>query len=829
MFTIVIGDGLTNEFLSPEIQFQASPHNVGLQEVERLVGSGQEFGNGPLPTFLNAVLAASRRSDNSSLLFFKSDDVDFIEPLTETAVSIEILPAPLPDLPVQDFREAVGRLAGIDPMNRGVNSDELQFLIVGSHTEKRILSTAMFLKNALGYANVAVCSHLVGSSTKAAHFTTLRQIFLSAGITVFLDLKEAAEFVGIDPAPFDEFSCSPCIIEPLEAQNALGKEQKAIVEHLCMHWTCTKLKPLQGGFSGSLLFLAEGWKGEARTEPMVIKIDNFPIMRRELEGYQQVFDYFGRHIPTFSNPVAIGDFIGIGMDLATMEGNPETLQDSFEQGNDERFTTRLDKVLELSTAKLYRNTQTLRWVAPYRRFHLHTDEQLQWLRENVACIDSYRLPGFRDKLVQDSEDIVNMLRLVAANEDSLESEFCIAHGDLNLKNIICDDIDNVWLIDWTHSGHHPAELDFAKLENEVKFVISKQFDQDDLPRLCKFEEYLLSNRIPALADDLPDILEFVQIDERYRNILDAVRRIRETCFSLKQDDHDWLVYRTALLKYALHTLSFDAHRNLGECDPTQLLHAFFSVESLVFTLVADDFHLKIRGERPESYPQRQRILIDEAPWGIACPDYAPPYYVAPTVLENAGTWADPENPSLEFERPQNPRGRTGIAGRGMLGKWGQNHMVSAVVTRTDGASGELEIVLGRRENDRDFSVPKGFVIPGEDIDAALVRILATEIGWQSVPGSGDTIAEGYQYDARQTDHAWVETHSRLIHQGAGSTSSQINPGSSFDEVDWWPLNAKSVNNLPANQAFLVREAVRQLRETGAMEASSANALLAKTG
>ncbi len=855
MFTIVIGDGLTNEFLSPEIQFQASSLHVGPQEIDRLLGSGQDFGTGPLPTFLREVVAANGRGVNTSLLLLQdaedSTDAVFIEPVKEVAKAAEVLHAPYPDLPLHDFRQAVERLTGMDPVMTEPDKSDLRFLLVGGHTEKRILGIAMFLKNILGYANVAVCSHLVGSSTKAAHFAALRHNFLSAGITVFLDLKEAASFVGIDPALFDGFSCKPCIIEPAEALKVLGKEQKTIIEYLCMHWTRTNLKPLQGGFSGSLLFLADGWKNEARTEPMVLKIDHFPIMRRELEGYQQVFDYFGKHIPTFGNPVSIGDFIGIGMELATMEGNPETLQDSFElaQGEEEvrGFMARLDKALELSTAKLYRNTRTRTRVAPYRRFHLHTDQQLQWLRENVANIDGYCKPGVRDSLREDSENIGNFLRLIAANEDSLESEVCLAHGDLNLKNIICDEIDNVWFIDWTHSGHHPAEMDFAKLENDIKFVISKQFDQDDLPQLNKFEEYLLSNRMPADADSLPESVKFVQSDLRYRKILDAVRKIRETCFSLKNDD-DWLVYRTALLKYALHTLSFDARRNQGECDPPQLLHALFSIESLVFILVADDFHLKIRGERPESYPPRHRILIDEAPWGIECPDYAPTYHVDPTVLENdssqkAGGWADPEDfakvhESAEQEpatrqddtgRPLNPRGRTGIAGRGLLGKWGPNHMVSAVVTRVDDATGEHEIVLGRSGEDGDFSLPKGFVAPGEALDDAMARILADEIGWQTGSGKGDAIVEGYSYDARQTDHAWVEMHGRLMRQGAESPSFQIRPGGSFDDVDWWPLDAEIVNNLPANQAFLVREAVKRLQETGGMEKSYAKALLAKTG
>ncbi len=867
MFTIVIGDGLTNEFLSPEVQFQTCPLNVGRHEIDRLLGAGPDFGNGVLPRFLREAASAGKHGANTALLLLRSAESgvgsdpggkhqhdgggDFVEPLKDIAGDAEIVDTMHRALPLRAFRQAVERLTGFDPMAEDTDRNDFRFFLLGCDTENRILALATFLRSILGYESVAVCSHLVGSSTKDAHFAALRHNFLSAGIKVFLDLEDAARFVDIDPARFGDFPCRPCVIEPLEARQALGAEQRAIIELLCMHWTRTDLRPLQGGFSGSLIFLADGWKGEARTEPMVLKIDRFAQMRRELEGYQQVFDFFGRHVPTFGNPVAVGDYIGIAMELAAMEGRPETIQDSFERADGEEevrlFMGRLDKALELITGKLYGNTRTLARVAPYRRFHLHTDQQLQWLRENVGHIMSYRDTVAGDSPQVDCERIEKILKLVASNEDAIESEVCIAHGDLNLKNIICDEGDNIWFIDWTHCGQHPVEMDFAKLENDIKFVVSKQFDLDDLPRLEKFEEYLLEHRLPADAGSLPDGLKFAKWDLRFRKILDAVRRIRETCFSLKGDE-DWLVYRTALLKYALHTLCFDKRRDQGECDLPQLLHALFSIDCLVFILVADDFHLKIRGERPDSYPPRLRVPIDEAPWGAECPDYTPPYHVDPSVLSNdgsekAGGWADPEEfvkaqEPGERERAEtrdaagralNPRGRTGIAGRGLLGRWGSNFMVGAVVVRTGGTEGELDILLGRIGEGGDLSLPQGFVAPGEHRETAMARVLEGTTGWRPEPGTGDVVFEGYSYDARQTDHAWIEIQTRLFHLGDGSGAFRFRPGNDFEEIEWRRLDARTVNRLPSNQARLVREAVKRLRESGSIDKELAVSLLAKTG
>ena len=102
-----------------------------------------------------------------------------------------------------------------------------------------------------------------------------------------------------------------------------------------MHWTEAHLKPLGGGFSGSALFLASGRQGASKTEPMVIKIDQQPPIQMEIRGYNLVKDFLGKHVPTFTFPVSDGGLMGIGMELAAMEGPPSTLQDHFEKAQDD--------------------------------------------------------------------------------------------------------------------------------------------------------------------------------------------------------------------------------------------------------------------------------------------------------------------------------------------------------------------------------------------------------------------------------------------------------------------------------------------------------------
>jgi ADP-ribose pyrophosphatase len=359
------------------------------------------------------------------------------------------------------------------------------------------------------------------------------------------------------------------------------------------------------------------------------------------------------------------------------------------------------------------------------------------------------------------------------------------------------------------------------------------------------EEYLLQQRIPGDANTLPEGLKFVKWDLRFRKILEAVRRVRQACFELKGSE-DWLVYRVALLRYATHNLSFDKRRGRGECDPPELMHALYSVEILIYGLVADDFHLKVRAERPAGYPPRQRISIDEAPWMLECESYDPPYHVDPAVLESDrgkvdGGWADPEEFDTvrdlsriagarfkdEAGRPRNPRGRTGLEGRGLLGLWGPNLSVVPLMVRTNPDSGHLELLLGARADVAGLEVLKGFVLPDESADDAARRVLKFEAGWDSGGVRFEPVYEGYTYDPRQTDNAWVESQALLALPD--TPPALLSAGGEFEEIKWWPLDSETVNRIPSDQARFIRESLARLVESGRMNQLTADALLASTG
>ncbi len=128
-----------------------------------------------------------------------------------------------------------------------------------------------------------------------------------------------------------------------------------------------------------------------------------------------------------------------------------------------------------------------------------------------------------------------------------------------------------------------------------------------------------------------------------------------------------------------------------------------------------------------------------------------------------------------------------------------------------------------------MSVPKGFVRPSEKSAVALARMVESETGWQPGEVVPEVVYQGFTYDRRQTDHAWVESQAYSIHLEADGLAGRLEPGGEFDEIQWWPLNAKTVNRVPSGQALFVRGSIEALVEAGKMDAAVAESLLSRTG
>lgn len=238
-------------------------------------------------------------------------------------------------------------------------------------------------------------------------------------------------------------------------------------------------------------------------------------------------------------------------------------------------------------------------------------------------------------------------------------------------------------------------------------------------------------------------------------------------------------------------------------------------------------------------------------WDEEDSSYAPVNFTHAVVLQNdrtklASGWADPAEWTNELEsevskriclsqsdgtvpmhahRPRNPKGRTGMTGRGLLGKYGPNAAADAMFLRTNKDTGRLQIILIVRADNGAWSMPGGMIDAGETplITAKrefIEEALANQIDDPKVEekldlcfnqyAEGRCVYSGYVDDPRNTDLSWMETTVFLFYIEDGNdlaTSLPVRGGDDAVDARWVDFSNQEPifkNMLPAHHAILTQ-------------------------
>jgi ADP-ribose pyrophosphatase len=262
--------------------------------------------------------------------------------------------------------------------------------------------------------------------------------------------------------------------------------------------------------------------------------------------------------------------------------------------------------------------------------------------------------------------------------------------------------------------------------------------------------------------------------------------------------------------------------------------------AVVHEIDAPKSHIKARlnEHRPASYPVRFEVSEEEISWRKKMHNYAPDRFVKGTVLSNDRLlnpkgWADPEDftlvrdagkgfrkmmswHGLSFDPisglPRNPVGRTGLCGRGLLGKWGANHAADPIITRTR-KDGQIEGLFVIRADNGQMALPGGMVDDGEEMTKALKRELEEETGLIINLSEARAVYRGYVDDPRNTDNAWMETVAMHVHYPHGSLMDKFNPQPKADDVKfacWQVITPALEAKLYADHGKLIKLALQKI-------------------
>jgi len=610
--TIIINDSVTNDFVG-EGHEDVKVH-IGKDEAERLIGTESDGYKGPLPLFLQNAINAQKEGKNIGIINV-SDKHDLSDPsqLPEllrhgthniagqagaeiTAPIAEIykegqveqIDVQSLSIPIVDLRRAIQKITGIDILSEDRHElERLKIVCTGTHTNIRVYDTAVTLKHRLGIPNVVVCPHLVASNNPSAQKSAIQSWFPDNLIRVMPSVAETSEFAGIATPPPEMITWSEsCEIEPTEIADNLNRDQKAIIETMFMNLDVVEIKLLKGGFSGSLLFLATAKKSGTSFKPVVVKIDKHAQIKKEIDGYHKIKGLLGLAVPTFDLPVSMGPYTGITMDLAAIKGSPYTFQSLYEKEvppskfikNLNHLCSVLNEDLQTLTDSLYGNSKKSGKVNPVKTMGLDWPKHKVWFAANAKNI-------LGDSADNNPEitDAVHGLEKIMTSTTSINGDTCLCHRDFNFANHILDDRGNNMYIDLPNVGVDLLESDFAKMENEIKFVMSKKFEESDLENLGKFEEFILDNLELPDVDKLPEpVLDIVRGDKEILKMYRLLKVLRGNYLSVKGNHPDALLaYKIALLRYTTHTLSFDKRSGKGECNIASLKYALRSAVMLI--------------------------------------------------------------------------------------------------------------------------------------------------------------------------------------------------------------------------------------------------------
>jgi ADP-ribose pyrophosphatase len=247
-------------------------------------------------------------------------------------------------------------------------------------------------------------------------------------------------------------------------------------------------------------------------------------------------------------------------------------------------------------------------------------------------------------------------------------------------------------------------------------------------------------------------------------------------------------------------------------------------------------HQKARTEHPKGYVLRQALSDDEVPWHVDVPGYSPKAHEDPVLklfdeTVKKGGWADPADFKLVVRKlvsytgkvlfgpdrlPRNPAGRTGLKGRGLLGRWGANFAGDPIVTRLDPATGQLQLLIIQRGDNGQWALPGGMVDPGEKGYETISRELFEETGVKIDFKRATSVYRGYVDDPRNTDNAWIETFAKHKHLSAKQAATVVlkEAGGEAKALKFEALTPELLGRLYASHGDLVRRSMAKFIQSG---------------
>ncbi len=318
------------------------------------------------------------------------------------------------------------------------------------------------------------------------------------------------------------------------------------------------LTPIHGGFMSKTFHVASYGRDGRRLLPTVLKIGSLDTIRREEKAYHKYVEKFIlNNSTTIMGTAAYGNWAALRYNFVGISG-PDSRLSWLSDHYVERPADELIPVFETIFTNILRP-----WYG-----------QPKW--EEIYPFAEHNPMNLFPGILEDAEKILGIsadevvLPCPALNTDLpnpfhfLKHQYplrgkssklwykSITHGDLNMRNILLDERENIYIIDFSETRPRNVVSDFARLEAILKIEMTRLESEQDLEAILKFELGLAET--PSL-ESLPKFT-YSGSDGRVEKAYKIISLLRKFANLVTIFETDLVPYILALLEWTYPVVSY---------------------------------------------------------------------------------------------------------------------------------------------------------------------------------------------------------------------------------------------------------------------------------
>jgi anti-anti-sigma factor len=345
----------------------------------------------------------------------------------------------------------------------------------------------------------------------------------------------------------------------VEGDVPIEDEWSQIIRRLYRDCSRVTLTPLTGGYNARTFRVVSYDSDGRRLLPTVLKIGRLDFIQREEEAHRAYVQRFIlNNSTTVMGTATVGSWSALRYNFVGISG-PDSkliwLLDYYRSRPVEDVLSLFDRLYtqilkpwygqpRWEPAQLYADHTPLR-LFPDLCHHAERDFGFSSQQDAIACEElGIALPNPFRFLEKEYPRRSAQSRLWYTG---------ITHGDLNLRNILVDDKDNLYVVDFSETRPRNIVSDFARMESIVKFEMARVDTPEDLARLVEFEQGLAE--AGTMAETPPN--RYRGDDPAVAKSYQVICRLREYADTVTIFETDIVPYWLALLEWTFSVLSYD--------------------------------------------------------------------------------------------------------------------------------------------------------------------------------------------------------------------------------------------------------------------------------